>query len=155
MNVRLAAGIFLALFGFVLFESAFLISSEAISPLITQTVGGVLSLLGLILSFNGLLLNQRRRIDSLHVKISEDVNREVQTLQEKINAELKGDLNSLTRRIDNDYKLLTEKIGEIDENLKRLRTAVLKDSSFNHCKFCNAELDLNSSFCPDCGRAQN
>lgn len=149
------AGIFLSPLGFVLFESAFIISTGAVSPFITQTAGGVITLLGLILAFNGLLLNQRRRIDTLQAKMSEDANRGFQTLQEKINADLTVNLNSLTRRIDNDYKLITEKIAEMEENLKRLRTVALKDSSFNHCKFCNAELDLNSSFCPDCGRAQN
>ncbi len=131
-----------------------MISPNGVSPLITQTASGAIALLGLILSFNGLLINQLRRIDEFQAKILENVYKETHTLQEKIASELTVNLNSLTRRIDNDYKLLTEKMGEIEENMKRLRTIALKDSSFNHCKFCNAELDLSSSFCPDCGRAQ-
>lgn len=68
------------------------------------------------------------------------------------------------KRIYNDFKegkiedkALKEKCEEIqhiEKNIDSLKKKMLKLKEKKICKKCNAEMDINSSFCPKCGKEQ-
>lgn len=168
LNFRIATGVALLLAGFAIWELGVLSVLDPGNPLnfFTQSVatdakarslvvlglqfgGGVVAILGLVTAISSLSSSGRARMVYLTQHILSSVDKKLNTVETNVNSAL----TSMTRRIDNSYKLLEEKVGGV-EGLVKSKGLANPGTLGSVCKFCNTEMPPETDFCPACGRAQ-
>lgn len=166
LNFRISLGAVLLLAGFAIWELGVLTVLDPGNPvnILTQSAaaedrslvvlglqfgGGVVAIVGLITAISSLSSSSRSRMVYLTQHLLSNVDQKLSSTETKINSTL----SSMTRRIDNSYKLLDEKVGGV-EGLVKSKGLADPNAIGSVCKYCNAEIPPDTTFCAACGRAQ-
>ncbi|MFQ5998725.1 MAG: zinc ribbon domain-containing protein [Candidatus Bathyarchaeia archaeon] len=168
LNFRIYLGVVLLLVGFAIWELGVLTVLDPGNPIniLTQSAaadakgrslvvlglqfgGGVVAIVGLITAISSLSSSSRSRMVYLTQHLLSNVDQKLSSVETNVNSTL----GSMTRRIDNSYKLLDEKVGGV-EGLVKSKGLANPDTVGSVCKYCNAEIPPDTTFCAACGRAQ-